>query len=193
MRFPIQFNLSLIKAGLSADERRVIRENIANNMQDFHTVQNRLKRYDVSLPNLFKSKVDITSIYKVNYELQHYKQHGYTDFERTQYNAVIDDLNTIGVYNVDPETLNKISDNDGDWEDLHRNLGEAIFYNELFQETGDSKHLTAMLNYRDNVIDILSKYVSHIRLDSIQTSFWKLQIPTGNSDKELSTTNYHKH
>lgn len=159
MRFPIQFNLSLIKAGLSADERRVIRENIANNMQDFHTVQNRLKRYDVSLPNLFKSKVDITSIYKINHELQHYKQHGYTDFERTQYNAVIDDLNTIGVYNVDPETLNKISDNDGDWEDLHGNLGKAIFYNELFQETGDSKHLTAMLNYRDNVIDILSKYV----------------------------------
>lgn len=159
MRFPIQFNLSLIKAGLSADERRLIRENLANNMQNFQTVQNRLKRYDVSLPNLFKSKVDITSIYKVNYELQHYKQHGYTDFERTQYNAVIDDLNTIGVYNVDTETLNKISDNDGDWEDLHRNLGEAIFYDELFQETGDSKYLTAMLNYRDNVIDILSKYV----------------------------------
>ena len=159
MRFPIQFNLSLIKAGLSADERRAIRDSIASNMQNYQTVQNRLKRYDVSLPNLFKSKVDITSIYKVNYELQHYKQHGYTDFERQQYNATIDDLNTIGIYNVEPETLNKITDNEGEWEDFQRNLGQAIFYNELFQETGDSKYLTAMLNYRDKVLDILSKYV----------------------------------
>lgn len=159
MRFPIQFNLSLIKAGLSADERRAIRENLANNMQNFQTVQNRLKRYDVSLPNVFKSKVDVTSIYRVNYELQHYKHHGYTDFERQQYNAIIDDLNTIGIYNVEPETLNKMSDNAGDWEDFQFNLGRAIFYNELFQETGDPKFLTAMSNYRDKVIDILSKYV----------------------------------
>lgn len=159
MRFPIQFNLSLIKAGLSADERRAIRESIANNMQNFQTVQNRLKRYDVSLPNVFKSKVDVSSIYRVNYELQHYKQHGYTDFEASQYNAIIDDLITIGIYNVDNETLNKISDNEGDWEDLQFNLGRAIFYNNLFQETGDPKYLTAMLNYRDKVVDILSKYV----------------------------------
>lgn len=159
MRFPIQFNLSLIKAGLSADERRVIRENLANNMQNFQTVQNRLKRYDVSLPNLFKSKVDITSIYKVNYELQHYKQHGYTDFEASKYTAIIDDLITIGIYNVDNETLNKISDNEGDWEDFKRNLGQAIYYDELYKETGESKFLTAMLNYRDKVIDILSRYV----------------------------------
>lgn len=159
MRFPIQFNLALIKAGLSADERRAIRESIANNIQNFQAVQNRLKMYDVSLPNIFKSKTDVTSIYRVNYELQHYKQHGYTDFERQQYNAIIDDLNTIGIYNVEPETLNKISDNDGDWEDLHRYLGEAIYYKKLFQETGESKYLTSMLNYRDKVIDILSKYV----------------------------------
>mgnify|MGYP005767847177 CR=1 FL=1 len=159
MRFPIQFNLSLIKAGLSADERRAIRENLASNMQNFQTLQNRLKRYDAALPNLFKSKVDITSIYRVNYELQHYKQHGYTDFESQQYNAIIDDLNTIGIYNVEPETLNKMSDNEGDWEDFQRNLGQAIYYDELHKKTGDSKFLTAMLNYRDKVIDILSKYV----------------------------------
>lgn len=159
MRFTIQFNLSLIKAGLSADERRAIRESIADNMQNFQVVQNRLKRYDVSLPNVFKSKVDVSSIYRVNYELQHYKQHGYTDFEGSQYTAIIDDLITIGIYNVDHETLNKISDNEGDWGDLQFNLGRAIFYNNLFQETGESKHLTAMLNYRDKIIDILSKYV----------------------------------
>lgn len=159
MRFPIQFNLSLIKAGLSADERRVIRENIANNMQNFQTVQNRLKRYDVALPNLFKNKVDVTSIYRVNYELQHYKQHGYTDFERQQYNAIIDDLITIGIYDVDPETLNKMSDNEGDWEDFQDNLGQALFYNGLFQESGDPKYLTPMSNYRNKLVDILSKYV----------------------------------
>ena len=159
MRFPIQFNLSLIKAGLSADERRAIRNSILSNMQNYQTVQGRLKRYDVSLPNIFQNKTDITSIYKVNYELQHYKQHGYTDFERQQYNAIIDDLNTIGIYDVDPETLNKISDNEGDWEDFQHNLGMAIYYNKLFQETGDPKYLTPMFNYRDKVIDILSKYV----------------------------------
>lgn len=159
MRFPIQFNLSLIKAGLSADERRVIRENLADNMQNFQTVQNRLKKYDVSLPNVFKSKVDVSSIYRVNYELQHYKQHGYTDFEGSQYAAIIDDLITIGIYNVGNETLNKMSENAGDWEDFQHNLGRAIYYNKLFQETGDPKFLTAMFNYRDKVIDILSKYV----------------------------------
>lgn len=159
MRFPIQFNLSLIKAGLSADERRAIRENIENNMQNFQTVQNRLKRYDVSLPNVFKSKVDVKSIYRVNYELQHYKQHGYTDFEGQQYNAIIDDLNTIGIYDVEPETLNKISDSEGNWDDFQHNLGRAIFYNELFQDTGDPKYLKPMFYYRDKVINILSKYV----------------------------------
>lgn len=158
MRFPIQFNLALINAGLSADERRVIRENLANNMQNFQTVQGRLKRYDVSLPNIFQHKTDITSIYKVNYELQFYNQHGYTDFERQQYNALIDDLNTIGIYDVEPETLSKISDNEGDWEDFQDNLGQTIFYNALFQESGDPKYLTPMSNYRDKVIDILSKY-----------------------------------
>ena len=159
MRFPIQFNLSLINAGLSADERRAIRESIANNMQNFQTVQGRLKRYDVSLPDIFKHKTDITSIYKVNYELQFYNQHGYTDFERQQYNALIDDLNTIGIYDVDPETLSKISDNEGDWEDFQDNLGQTIYYNNLFQETGDTKYLTSMLNYRGKAIDILSRYV----------------------------------
>lgn len=159
MRFPIQFNLSLIKAGLSADERRVVRENLANNMQNFQTVQGRLKKYDVSLPNIFQNKTDITSIYKVNYELQHYKQYGYTDFESQQYNAIIDDLNTIGIYNVESETLNKMSDNESDWEEFQFNLGRAIFYNELYQQSGDPKYLTPMSNYRDKVIDILSKYI----------------------------------
>lgn len=158
MRFPIQFNLSLIKAGLSADERRAIRESIANNMQNFQEVQNRLKRYDVSLPNVFKSKVDISSIYKVNYELQHYKQHGYTDFERQQYNAIIDDLITIGVYGVEPETLNKISDNEWDWDMLLHNLSQGLFYNELYQESGDIKFLQIVNGCRDNILDILSKY-----------------------------------
>lgn len=159
MRFPIQFNLSLIKAGLSVDERRVIRENIANNMQNFQTVQNRLKRYDVSLPNLFKSKVDISSIYRVNYELQFYKQHGYTEFESQQYNGMIDDLMTIGVHGVEPETLNSVSDNEWDWSALQHNLGQALFYNELHQETGDTKFLDIVNGCRDNIIDILSKYV----------------------------------
>lgn len=159
MRFPIQFNLSLIKAGLSADERRVIRENIANNMQNFQTVQGRLKRYDVSLPNIFQHKTNITSIYKVNYELQFYKQHGYTDFESTQYSAMIDDLITIGVYGVEPETLNKISDNEWDWDMLRHNLSQGLFYNKLYQESGDIKFLQIVNGCRDNILDILSKYV----------------------------------
>ncbi len=159
MRFPIQFNLALVKAGLSADERRSIRGSIANNMQIFRTVQGRLKRYDVSLPDIFQHKTDITSIYRVNYELQHYKQHGYTDFERHQYNAIIDDLNTIGIYDVDPETLNKISDNEWDWDMFQHNLSQALFYNELYQESGNTKYLEIVNGCRDNIIDILSKYV----------------------------------
>lgn len=157
MRFPIQFNLSLIKAGLSADERRVIRENIANNMQNFQTVQNRLKRYDVSLPNVFKSKVDVTSIYRVNYELQHYKQHGYTDFERQQYNAIIDDLITIGIYGVEPETLNKLSDND--YGELEQELGYALRYNDLYTQTGDERFGQYVEQSRARIIEILSKYL----------------------------------
>ena len=157
MRFPIQFNLSLIRAGLSADERRAIRENIANNMQNFQTVQNRLERYNVSLPNILKSKVDITSIYKVNYELQHYKQHGYTDFERQQYNAIIDDLNTIGVYGVDPETLNKLSDND--YGELEQELGYALRYNVLYTQTGDERFGRYVEQSRARIIEILSKYL----------------------------------
>lgn len=159
MRFPIQFNLSLIKAGLSADERRAIRDSISSNMQNYQTVQNRLERYNVSLPDLFKSKVDTSSIYRVNYELQFYNQHGYTEFESQQYNAMIDDLNTIGVYGVEPETLNSVSDNEWDWSTLQHNLGQALFYNELYQETGDTKFLDIVNGCRDNIIDILSKYV----------------------------------
>lgn len=157
MRFPIQFNLSLIKAGLSADERRVIRENIANNMQNFQTVQGRLKRYNVSLPNILKSKTDITSIYKVNYELQHYKQYGYTDFERQQYNAIIDDLNTIGVYGVEPETLNKLSDND--YGELEQELGYALRYDDLYMQTGDERFGQYVEQSRARIIEILSKYL----------------------------------
>lgn len=159
MRFPIQFNLSLIKAGLSADERRAIRDSISSNMQNFQTVQGRLKRYDISLPNIFQHKTDITSIYKVNYELQFYNQHGYTDFESTQYSAIIDDLITIGIYEVEPETLNKISDNEWDWDMLKHNLSQGLFYNELYQESGNTKFLEIVNGCRDNIIDILSKYV----------------------------------
>ena len=144
MRFPIQFNLSLIKAGLSADERRVIRENLANNMQNFQTVQNRLERYNVSL-------------YRVNYELQHYKQHGYTDFERHQYNAIIDDLITIGVYGVEPETLNKLSDND--YGELEQELGYALRYNDLYTQTGDERFGQYVEQSRARIIEILSKYL----------------------------------
>lgn len=157
MRFPIQFNLSLIKAGLSADERRAIRENIANNMQNFQTVQNRLKRYNVSLPNIFHRKTDISSIYKVNYELQHYKQHGYTDFESMQYSAIIDDLITIGVYGVEPETLNKLSDND--YGELEQELGYALRYNDLYTQTGDERFGQYVEQSRARIIEILSKYL----------------------------------
>lgn len=159
MRFPIQFNLSLIKAGLSADERRAIRNSISSNIQNYQTVQERLKRYDASLPDIFKSKVDMTSIYKTNYELQFYNQHGYTKFESQQYSAMIDDLITIGVYGVEPETLNSVSDNEWDWSTLQHNLGQALFYNELYQETADTKFLDIVNGCRDNIIDILSKYV----------------------------------
>lgn len=157
MRFPIQFNLSLIKAGLSADERRAIRESIADNMQNFQTVQNRLERYNVSLPNIFKSKVDVSSIYKVNYELQHYKQHGYTDFESNQYIAIIDDLITIGVYGVEPETLNKLSDND--YGELEQELGYALRYNDLYTQTGDERFGQYVEQSRARIIEILSKYL----------------------------------
>ena len=159
MRFPIQFNLALIRAGLSSDERRAIRESIASNMQNFQTVQGRLKRYDVSLPNIFQHKTDTTSIYKVNYELQFYNQHGYTDFESMQYSAIIDDLITIGIYGVEPETLNKISDNEWDWDILKHNLSKALFYDELYRESGDTKFLEIVNDCRDNIRDILSKYV----------------------------------
>lgn len=157
MRFPIQFNLSLIKAGLRADERRAIRESIANNMQNFQTVQGRLKRYNVSLPNIFQRKTDISSIYKVNYELQHYKQHGYTDFESMQYSAIIDDLITIGVYGVEPETLNKLSDND--YGELEQELGYALRYDELYTQTGDERFGQYVEQSRARIIEILSKYL----------------------------------
>lgn len=157
MRFPIQFNLSLIKAGLSTDERRAIRESIANNMQNFQTVQGRLKRYDVSLPNIFQYKTDITSIYRVNYELQHYKQHGYTDFESMLYSVIIDDLITIGVYGVEPETLNKLSDND--YGELEQELGYALRYNDLYTQTGDERFGQYVEQSRARIIEILSKYL----------------------------------
>lgn len=159
MRFPIQFNLSLIKAGLSADERRAIRDSISSNIQNYQTVQERLKRYDVSLPNVFQHKTDTSSIYRVNYELQFYNQHRYTKFESQQYSAMIDDLITIGVHGVEPETLNSVSDNEWDWSTLQHNLGQALFYNELHQETGDTKFLDIVNGCRGNIIDILSKYV----------------------------------
>lgn len=157
MRFPIQFNLALIKAGLSADERRAIRDGIANNMQNYQTVQNRLERYNVSLPNIFKSKTDITSICIVNYELQNYKKHGYTDFESMQYGAIIDDLITIGVYGVEPETLNKLSDND--YGELEQELGYALRYNDLYSQTGDERFGQYVEQSRARIIEILSKYV----------------------------------
>lgn len=159
MRFPIQFNLSLVEAGLTGEERKAIRDSISRNIQNYTEVQRRLGRYDVSLPDIFKFKVDTPSIYRVNYELQFYKQHGYTKFESQQYSAMIDDLITIGVHGVEPETLNSVSDNEWDWSTLQHNLGQALFYNELYQETGDTKFLDIVNGCRDNIIDILSKYV----------------------------------
>lgn len=157
MRFPIQFNLSLIKAGLSADERRAIRNSISSNIQNYQTVQERLKRHNVSLPDIFKHKTDITSIYRVNYELQFYKQHGYTEFESQQYSAMIDDLTTIGVYGVEPELLNKLSDND--YGELEQELGYALRYNDLYMQTGDERFGQYVEQNRSRIIEILSKYL----------------------------------
>lgn len=157
MRFPIQFNLSLVRAGLSADERRAIRESIATNIQNYQTVQSRLERYGVALPNILKSKVDVSSIYRANHELQFYNQHGYTEFESQQYNAIIDDLITIGVYGVEPETLNKLSDND--YGELEQELGYALRYNELYTQTGDERFGQYTEQSRARIIEIVSKYV----------------------------------
>lgn len=159
MRFPVQFNKALVEAGLSPAERNAIRDSISSNMQNYQEVQNRLSRYDVSLPNIFNSKTNIGAITKVNYELQFYGEHGYTEFESNVYNGIIDDLEIIGIYNVEPETLDKISQNERDWKTLQHNLSQALFYNDLYQERGDMKFLEIVNRCRDNIIDILSKYV----------------------------------
>lgn len=157
MRFPIQFNLSLVEAGLTGEERKAIRDSISRNIQNYTEVQRRLGRYDVSLPDIFKFKVDISSIYRVNYELQFYNQHGYTKFESQQYNAMIDDLNTIGVYGVDTESLNKLSDND--YGELEQELGYALRYNDLYTQTGDERFGQYVEQSRARIIGILSKYL----------------------------------
>lgn len=157
MRFPIQFNLTLVKAGLTVEERKAIRDSISRNIQNYAEVQRRLGRYDVSLPDLFKSKVDVSSIYRVNYELQYYKQHGYTEFESQQYNAMIDDLNIIGVYGLKTETLNKLSDND--YGELEQELGYALRYNDLYTQTGDERFGQYAEQSRARIIEILSKYL----------------------------------
>ena len=159
MRFPIQFNNALVRAGLSPEERKAIRDSISNNMQNYNEVQSRLGNYDVSLPNIFSSKTNIAAINKVNYELQFYNEHGYTEFESNVYNGIIDDLEVIGIYNVEPETLHKISQNEWDWTTLQHNLSQALFYNELYQESGDMKFLEIVNGCRDNITNILSKYV----------------------------------
>lgn len=159
MRFPIQFNNALVRAGLSPEERKAIRDSISSNMQNYQEVQSRLSGYDVSLPNIFSSKTNIGAITKVNYELQFYGEHGYTKFESTVYNGIIDDLEIIGIYNVEPETLDKISQNEWDWTTFQHNLSQALFYNDLYQESGEMKFLEIVNGCRDNITDILSKYV----------------------------------
>lgn len=159
MRFPIQFNKALVAAGLSPEERKAIRDSISSNMQNYQEVQSRLSGYDVSLPNIFTSKTSAAAISKVNYELQFYGEHGYTKFESTVYNGIIDDLEIIGIYNVEPETLDKISQNELDYAMLQHNLSQALFYNDLYQETGDKKFLEIVNGCRDNITDILLKYV----------------------------------
>ena len=159
MRFPIQFNIALVRAGLSPEERKAIRDSISSNMQSYQEVQSRLGGYDVSLSNIFTSKTNAASILKVNYELQFYNEHGYTEFESKVYNGIIDDLEVIGIYNVEPETLDKISQNEWDWTTLQHNLSQALFYNELYQESGDMKFLEIVNGCRENITDILSKYV----------------------------------
>lgn len=159
MRFPIQFNMALTRAGLSPEERKAIRDSISSNMQSYQEVQSRLGGYDVSLPNIFNSKTNIGAITKVNYELQFYSEHGYTNFESTMYNGIIDDLAVIGIYNVEPETLDKISQNEWDWTTLQHNISQALFYNDLYQESGDMKFLEIVNGCRDNITDILSKYI----------------------------------
>lgn len=158
MRFPIQFNIALVKAGLSLEERKAVRNSISSNMQNYREVQSRLGEYDVSLPNIFTAKTNMTSINRVNYELQFYQEHGYTEFESNVYNGIIDDLEIIGIYNVEPEMLDKISQNSNNWDLLQYNLSRALFYNDLYQESGNTKFLVILNDYRDNIIDILSKY-----------------------------------
>lgn len=159
MRFPIQFNKALVEAGLSPEERKAIRNSISSNMQNYQEVQSRLSGYDVSLPNIFTSKTNAAAISKVNNELQFYSEHGYTNFESNVYIGIIDDLEVIGIYNVEPETLDKISQNEWDWTTLQHNISQALFYNELYQESGDMKFLEIVNGCRENITDILSKYV----------------------------------
>lgn len=159
MRFPIQFNKALIEAGLDPEERKAIRNSISSNMQNYQEVQSRLGSYDVSLSKIFTSKTNAAAILKVNYELQFYNEHGYTEFESKVYNGIIDDLVVIGIYNVEPETLDKISQNECDWTTLQYNLSQALFYNELYQESGDMKFLEIVNGCRENITNILSKYV----------------------------------
>lgn len=159
MRFPIQFNLALVRAGLSPEERKAIRNSISSNMQNYHEVQSRLGAYDVALPNIFSSKTNIGAITKVNYELKFYNEHGYTEFESNVYSGIVDDLEIIGIYNVEPETLDKISQNEWDWTTLQHNISQALFYNDLYQESGDMKFLGIVNGCRENITDILSKYV----------------------------------
>lgn len=159
MRFPIQFNMALVRAGLSTEERKAIRNSISNNMQNYQEVQSRLSGYDVSLPNIFSSKTNAAAIAKVNQELQFYGERGYTEFESNVYNGIIDDLAVIGIYNVEPETLDKISQNEWDWTTLQHNISQALFYNDLYQESGDMKFLEIVNGCRANITDILSKYV----------------------------------
>lgn len=159
MRFPIQFNIALVRAGLSSEERKAIRNSISSNMQNYQEVQSRLGGYDVSLPNILTSKTNIRAINKVNYELQFYREHGYTEFESNVYSGIIDDLEVIGIYNVEPKTLNKVSENEWDWTMLQHNLSQALFYNELYQESGDMKFLEIANGCRENITGILSRYV----------------------------------
>lgn len=159
MRFPIQFNKALVKAGLSPEERKAIRDSISSNMQNYQEVQDRLALYDVSIPNIFSSKTNIGAINKVKNELEFYNEYGYTKYESNVYSGIIDDLEIIGIYNVEPETLKKIGDNEWDWTTLQHNLSQGLFYNDLYQETSDMKFLEIVNGCRENITNILSKYV----------------------------------
>lgn len=156
MRFPIQFNIALKQSGYTAEERKAIRNNIANNMQSYRDIQGRLQSFEVQLPNVFKGTTDFRDILNVNYEINYYKQHGYTRYEYNQYMQVIDDLNTIGVHGVTPDIMSKMTIQD--YNDLVQLLGETMEYVDIMMKTGDISMKDRIDIRRERIIRILSRY-----------------------------------